>query len=393
MLPGYYQYYNPVKIISGKMALENIPHELVMMGCKRPLIITDKGIVQAGLIKICLDAWGDSEMVIGALYDDTPLDSSNHVVNEVAAIYKQKKCDCIIAVGGGSVLDTAKGVNIVISEGTDDLLKFMGADRLTAKMQPMICIPTTSGTGSEVTLVAVIANVDKNVKMLFVSYKLLPEIAVLDPRMTFTVPPKITAMTGMDALTHAVEAYSCLQKNPLSDAYAMKAIDLCRLYLEPAVKNGKDEEARMGMANASLLAGCAFSNSMVGMVHQVGHAAGAVAHIPHGLAMAILLPVGMEFNLEPCGQYYGELLLALAGPEEYAKTPADKRALRSIEVVKQMNANLKKLSGMPNKLSEAGVPREKLPDIAKTALGDAAQFQNPREAFYEDILEFLKAAY
>ena len=220
MIPAYYEYYNPVKILSGRQALDNIPYELENLGCRRPIIITDKGIVEAGLVKTVLNAWAGSDLVVGALYDETPPDSSNVVVNQVAEIYRRNNCDSIVAVGGGSVLDTAKGVNIVITEETDDLMRFIGAERLRKKMRPFIAVPTTSGTGSEVTMVAVIANLEKKCKMAFTSYMLFPDVAVLDPRMTMTVPPHITAATGMDALTHAVEAYSCLQKNPLSDGYA-----------------------------------------------------------------------------------------------------------------------------------------------------------------------------
>ncbi|MGE5415278.1 MAG: iron-containing alcohol dehydrogenase [Acidobacteriota bacterium] len=393
MLPAYFQYYNPVKILSGKKALENIPFELEYLKVSRPLIITDKGIVQAGLIDIVVTALGGSNLTIGAVYDDTPPDSSNIVVNEVAALFNQNKCDSIIAVGGGSVLDTAKGVNIVVTEKTDDLMKFIGADRLTKPLKPMVAIPTTSGTGSEVTLVAVIANVEKHCKMLFTSYFLLPNVAVLDPRMTLTVPPKITALTGMDALTHAVEAFSCLQKNPLSDAYAWAAIDLIRQHLVTTVKDGKNEEARMAMANASLMAGCAFSNSMVGLVHGIGHAVGGVSHVPHGIAMAILLPWCMEFNMSRCEQYYADMLLPLGGPEEYLKTAPEKRAERTIAIVREMNAAVNKLSGMPITLKDAGVKREDLPEIAKTAQGDGALVFNPEESDYNDILEILKKAY
>lgn len=393
MFPTYYQYYNPVKIISGRMALENIPFELRQLGAARPLVVTDRGIVQAGLLKIVLKALGGSDLEIGAVYDQVPPDSSYRVVNEVARLYRDEGCDSLIAVGGGSVMDTAKGANIVISEGTDDLMKFVGADRLTARMQPLICIPTTSGTGSEVTLVAVIANEEKGCKMAFTSYRLLPNVAVLDPRMTVTVPPKITAMTGMDALTHAVEAYSCLQKNPVSDAYTWAAVGLIRQYLPAACEDGKNEEARMGMANASLLAGLAFSNSMVGIVHGIGHAVGGVCHVPHGLAMAILLPVCMEYNLAKCGSYYAELLLPLAGEEEYIKTPAADRAKRCIAVVRELNKKLKEITGMAVTLKEAGVEREQLPRIAETALGDGALVFNPEETDYEDIMKILMAAY
>lgn len=393
MLPAYFQFYNPVKILSGKKALENIPYELELLNARRPLIVTDKGVVQAGLIDVLTSALGGSDLTIGAVYDGTPPDSSSAVVNEAAALFKDTACDSLIAVGGGSVLDTAKGVNIVVSEDTTDLMKFIGADRLTKPMQPMIAVPTTAGTGSEVTLVAVIANEEKRFKMLFTSYLLLPRVAVLDPRMTLSLPPRITAATAMDALSHAVEAYSCLQKNPLSDAYAWAAIDLVRTYIVTAVTDGKNEEARMALANAALMAGCAFSNSMVGLVHGIGHAVGGISRVPHGVAMAILLPWCMEYNMEKCAPFYGELLLPLAGPDEYLKTAPDKRAGRSVTAIREMHSRLNKLTGMPVALKDCGVKRESLPDIARTALGDGALVFNPLESDYGEILGILRKAY
>ena len=393
MIPTYYEYYNPVKVLSGRQALDNIPYELETLGCRRPIVITDKGIVEAGLIKTVLDAWAGSNLVVGAIYDETPPDSSNVVVNQVAGIYRTNNCDSIIAVGGGSVLDTAKGVNIVVTEETDDLMRFVGAERLTKRTRPFIAVPTTSGTGSEVTMVAVIANVEKKCKMAFTSYMLFPDVAVLDPRMTLTVPPRITAATGMDALAHAVEAFSCLQKNPLSDGYAFKAVDLIRQYLIRVVRNGKDEKARMAMANASLLAGCAFSNSMVGIIHSIGHACGGVCGVPHGMAMAILLPWGMEYNMKECAGYYADLLLALDGPEVYARTAPDKRAGGSVAAIRQLNSTLNQLTGMPITLKNAGVKREQLEEIAYTAQGDGSLIFNREEADFQDILGILEAAY
>lgn len=393
MIPAYYEYYNPVKILSGHKALDNIPFELEILGCRRPIIITDKGIVEAGLIKTVLDAWAGSDLTIGALYDETPPDSSNVVVNQVAEVYRYSNCDSIIAVGGGSVLDTAKAVNIVITEDTDDLMRFVGAERLRKRMRPFIAVPTTSGTGSEVTMVAVIAHLEKKCKMAFTSYMLFPDVAVLDPRMTMTVPPRITAATGMDALAHAVEAFSCLQKNPLSDGYAFKAIDLIRQYLIRVVKNGKDEAARMGMANASLLAGCAFSNSMVGIIHSIGHACGGVCGVPHGVAMALLLPWGMEYNMKKSADYYAALLLPLVGPEEYSRTAPEKRAEQSVAAVRQLNSTLNQLTGMPVTLKDAGVKKEQLEEIAKTAQGDGSLIFNPEEADFQDIMGILEAAY
>lgn len=393
MIPTYYEFYNPVKIISGKKALDNIPYELEQMGVKRPLVVTDKGVVKAGLVKILKDAFKGSGMTIGAVYDDTPADSSLQAVKEIAALYRENNCDSLIALGGGSPIDTAKGVNIVITEEADDLMQFVGAERLTKKMKPLVVIPTTAGTGSEVTLVAVIADTERNVKMLFTSYHLLPNVAVLDPRMTLTAPAKITAATGMDALTHAMEAYYCIQKNPMSDAYALGAIQLIRDNLIRAVEKGKDDKARLAMANAATMAGAAFSNSMVGIVHGIGHAVGAVSHVPHGVAMSILLPFGLEYNLDKSEEHIGELLFAIASPEEYAATSKEQRANRTIDHVRDLQKKLFELSGLPMTLKDAGVEKNQLEAIAKTATGDGALTFNPVEVEYDDILRVLHEAY
>jgi alcohol dehydrogenase len=393
MLPSYYEFFNPVKILSGKKALDNLPYELDQLGVSRPIIVSDKGVVKAGLMNHVKAAFDSSGMTIGAIFDDVPPDSSSKVVNDIAAVYRKNGCDAIIAVGGGSPIDTAKGVNIVISENSDDLMKFEGADRLKKPMQPFIVIPTTAGTGSEVTLAAVIKNTEKNVKMGFASHLLFPRVAILDPRMTITMPPHITAATGMDALTHAMESYTCLQKNPLSDAYAFAAIKLISENLPKAVEDGNDENARSAMANAATMAGAAFSNSMCGMVHALGHATGAICHIPHGLAMSIFLPIGLEYNLEKTEKYVAELLLPLGGLEEYSKMPEERRAARTIVLVRKLQQNLYDLCGLPRNLKEAGVSRDKLETIAQTAINDGTVTFNPLEMDEKDALNVLNKAY
>ncbi len=393
MIPSYYEYYNPVKIISGHDALESVGHELKLLGAKRPILITFKTAVKLGLDKQLIDSFGGYDVTIGAIYSETPPDSSNLVVNEIARMYNENNCDSIIALGGGSVLDTAKGVNIVVTEGAHDLMNYVGAEHLTNRMKPLIAIPATSGTGSEVTLAAVINNVEKGRKMAFTSYRLIPDVAILDSRVTLSVPPRLTAGSGMDALTHAVEAYSCIQKNPVSDAYAMSAISMLRDYLVKTLEKPKDKDARLATANASLLAGCAFSNSMCGIVHAMGHAAGAIGHIPHGEAMAILLPFGMEYNMDLCKDYYAELLLPLAGPEVYASTPANKRAAKAVDTVRQLNKKLNELSGMPISLEEAGVSKGQLKSISEAAIDDGAINFNPKDADSNDILKIVEKAY
>lgn len=393
MLPSYYEFLNSVKILSGKNALENIPFELKNLGAARPIILTDNLLAKIGLVDHVVNAFKGSDIVIGTIFEDIPPDSSVAIVNKIANIYRQFECDSIIAIGGGSVIDTAKGLNILISEETDDLMNLMGSEILTKNQKPFIAVPTTSGTGSEATLVAVIANPDKNVKMEFTSYKLLPDVAILDPRMTISLPPKITASTGMDALVHAIEAYTSIQKNPMSDAYAFAAINLIREYLPRVIDNGKDEEARLAMANASLMAGASFSNSMVGVVHGIGHALGGIARVPHGDAMTILLTHGMQFNFEKVGHLYGELLLPLAGADVYANTHKEERAHKTIEVIKELQNSLKEKVGLPMRLSEVGVKKEDFNRIAEKAMNDGALIFNPREVNHEDILHILEQAY
>ncbi len=393
MIPKYYEFLNSVKILSGKKALENIPFELKNLQAKRPIILTDKTLSKIGLIDIVLNALRGSDIIIGTIYDEVPPDSSISIVNEIAAIYRKQSCDSIIAIGGGSVIDTAKGLNILITEDTDDLMNVMGAEVLTKKQQPFIVIPTTAGTGSEATLVAVIANHLKHVKMEFISYHLLPDVAVLDPRMTISLPSRVTAATGMDAIVHAIEAYTSIQKNPLSDAYATSAINLISEFLPKVMTDGKNEENRLAMANASLMAGISFSNAMVGLIHAIGHALGGVSRVPHGEAMAILLPFGMTYNMKKAAPLYAELLLPLAGSEIYAATPKENRAVKSIETINNLLNYLHDEAGLPIRLQEVGVSKEDFDKIAKTALNDGAILFNQEEASYEDILHILEQAY
>ncbi|MBF0468835.1 MAG: iron-containing alcohol dehydrogenase [Desulfamplus sp.] len=393
MLPSYYEFHNPVKIMSGHKALDNLPSELEMLGAKCPMVITDKGVAGAGLVKIFTQSFDSSAMTIGAIFDDVPPDSSSEVVERITSIFKKNRCDSLIALGGGSVIDTAKGVNILVTENSDDLLQFSGAEMLKKKMKPLVVIPTTSGTGSEVTVVAVISDVKRNLKMAFSSTRLLPDIALLDPRMTLTLPPKMTAATAMDAMSHAVESFINLQKNPMSDAYALAAIEMIRNNVIKAVSDGNDASVRLAMANASTMAGIAFSNSMVGVVHSLGHAAGGICHIPHGVAMNIFLPFGLEYNMSKCRENIGRLLLPVAGADVYARTPESRRAEQMIHYLRELGKALNDLCDLPLNLKQAGVTEDKLPQIAKAAINDPSLIMNPREMDENDALAILEKAF
>ncbi len=394
MLPSYYEFHNPVKIVSGNKALDNLPSELETLGVCRPMVITDQGVTGAGLVEIFKKCFDSSGMTIGAIFDEVPPDSSNVVVKEITRVFRQNKCDSIVALGGGSVIDTSKGVNILVTEEADDLLEFSGAERLKKPMKPLVVIPTTSGTGSEVTIIAVITDMDRNLKMPFASSHLLPDIALLDPRMTLTLPPIITAATGMDAMCHAIESFICLQKNPMSDAYAVAAIELIRKNVIRAVgEDSTNADVRLAMANASTMAGVAFSNSMVGVVHALGHALGGVCHIPHGTAMNIFMPVGLEYNMSKSRDNIARLLLPLAGPDVYARTPESRRAEQMIHHLRDLRSALYDLCALPMTLKQAGVSEDQLPKIASVAIDDPSLVMNPREMDAEDALEILRRAY
>lgn len=394
MAKPYYEFFCPVKVIAGNAALEHIPFELATLGAKKPLIITDKGVRANGLLTPIESAFTEADAKIAAIFDNVPPDSSLQTVRDVAKMYRDNGCDAILAIGGGSVIDTAKATNILVSEGGDDLLKYSGAHNLPKPLKPFFVIPTTSGTGSEVTMVAVVSDTEKNVKLPFASYYLMPHAAILDPRMTQTLPPHLTAMTAMDALTHAVEAYTCLAANPISDAYATGAIKKVSQNLFKVLESPEDAQGRLELAQASTMAGIAFSNSMVGVVHSLGHALGAVAHLPHGLCMNLFLPYVLEYNQDVNGDKIADLLLPLAGPEVYAHTPADQRAAKAISVIRGMRDELHSKTKLPRTLQETGkVKKEQLIEVAKKALDDGSIIYNPKEANLDDLMGILEKAW
>lgn len=394
MAKPYYEFFCPVKVIAGNAALEHIPFELATLGAKRPMIITDKGVRGNQLLAPIEAAFESTDAVIGCIFDDVPPDSSLDTVRQAAALYRENQCDAIIAVGGGSVIDTSKATNILVSEGGDDLLQYSGAHNLPKPLKPFFVIPTTSGTGSEVTMVAVVSDKAKNVKMAFASYYLMPHAAILDPRMTLTLPPHLTAMTAMDALTHAVEAYTCMAANPISDAYATAAIKKICSNLFNVLDNPNDSQGRLELAQASTMAGIAFSNSMVGLVHSLGHALGAVAHLPHGLCMNLFLPYVLEYNKEVNGDKIADLLLPLAGADIYAQTPAHLRADKAITTIQAMRDRLFSLTKLPRTLQETGkVTEAQLDEVAEKALNDGSIIYNPKEASFEDLRSILQKAW
>jgi len=394
-IPDYFEFTGRGRIISGEKALEQLPEELSRLGGRRPMLLSDPGVAAAGLTKIVEDALARETP---ALVTETgvPSDSDVTVVQSLGKLYREKGCDSLVAVGGGSVLDTAKGVNILAGTGAQRLNDYAGAGKINRSLPPLAAVPTTSGTGSETTLVAVIADHEASRKLLYTSPFLQPDIAVLDPRMTASLPPALTAATGMDALTHAMEAYFCLGHNPVSDQHALEAVRLIGRHLIQTVKNSGSTEGRTALAEASNLAGLAFSNSMVAMIHTLGHSVGAVCGVHHGVCMSVLLPYGIEYNLGKVGGDMAPLLEALTGKA------AEDAGPKLADEVRRMNDELHRLTdGMhPRNLAESKgrdgnplVREEQLPEIARVAMGDGSVLYNPEELDYDDALRVLKAAY
>ena len=394
MTASYFEFFCPVKVVAGALALEHVPYELSVRGATRPLLVTDRGVRAAGLLAVVQAALGSAGLDAGPVYDDVPQDSSTLAVGAIARLYRAHGCDALIAVGGGSVIDTAKAVNVLVSEGGDELSVYAGTNVLKRRLKPLFVLPTTSGTGSEVTSVSIVKDAASGVKLPFVSPYLLPDVAVLDPRLTVALPAYFTAATAMDALTHAIEAFLCLGKNPLSDAYARGAIEKISHNLLEVLDAPSGPERRLELSLAATMAGIAFSNSMVGLVHALGHAVGALTHVPHGVCMSVLLPAVLEYNLPQRRQAIADLLLPLTDADTYTAVPEASRARAAIAKLRVLRDQLWARAKLPRSLSETGrVDRTQLPTIARMALDDGALIMNPVDVRYEDALRVLEQAF
>lgn len=390
----YYDFFCPVKLMAGEQALEQLAGELAGLGARRPLLLTDKGVSSTGLAILLANVLAEGELPVADIWDEIPADSSTAVVERIAARYRELECDSLVALGGGSVIDTAKAVNILASMGGDRLLDYAGAGCLTRPLQPLAVVPTTAGTGSEVTLVAVIKDEASGRKVPFTSPFLLPQLAVLDPRLTQGLPLNITAATAMDAMTHAIEAFIGNAKNPVSDALALMAIEKIANALPKVLQSPQDKQLRLQLAEGSTLAGMAFSNSMVGLVHALGHSLGARCHLPHGLCMNLFLPTVLDYNRPGIDPELARLLLPLVGAERFAATPATERAQAAIQALCALRDSLWQAVKLPRTLREAGVTdKGLLPEIRDLAINDGALLYNRKDADRAQLLDLLERAW
>ncbi|WP_151977012.1 iron-dependent methanol dehydrogenase [Acinetobacter soli] len=377
-------FFIPSVSLFGPGCAKEIGNKAIDLGAKKALIVTDEGLLKFGVADTIAEylhsAGVKSHIFSGA--EPNPTDINVHRGVEA---YTHNDCDFIVSLGGGSSHDCAKGIGLVTAGG-GHIRDYEGIDKSKVPMTPLISVNTTAGTASEMTRFCIITNTDTHVKMAIVDWRCTPLIAIDDPKLMIAKPTGLTAATGMDALTHAVEAYVSTAANPITDACAEKAISMISQWLRPAVANGEDIEARDAMSYAQYLAGMAFNNASLGYVHAMAHQLGGFYNLPHGVCNAILLPHVCEFNLIACPERYARIAELMGINTQGLSTTA--AAYAAINAIRELSSSI----GIPSGLTELGVKPEDLAVMAENAQNDACMLTNPRKATHAQVVEMFKAA-
>lgn len=377
-------FYIPCVSLFGPGCAKEVGAKAQNLGAKKALIVTDAGLFKFGVADIIVgylkDAGVDSHVFPGAEPNPTDI----NVLNGVQA-YNDNGCDFIVSLGGGSSHDCAKGIGLVTAGG-GNIRDYEGIDKSSVPMTPLIAINTTAGTASEMTRFCIITNTDTHVKMAIVDWRCTPLVAIDDPKLMIAKPAALTAATGMDALTHAVEAYVSTAANPITDACAEKAISMISEWLSSAVANGENIEARDAMAYAQYLAGMAFNNASLGYVHAMAHQLGGFYNLPHGVCNAILLPHVCEFNLIACPDRFAKIA-QLMGVDTTGMTVTE-AAYEAIAAIRELSASI----GIPAGLTELGVKAADHAVMTSNAQKDACMLTNPRKATDAQVIAIFEAA-
>jgi len=374
----------PTTNVFGPGCVNELGESVKTIGGKKPLIVA--GVSKHGhdLAEDIANILKKSDInsVIFAKSEPNPTDTTVH---EGVEVYKNEACDCIISVGGGSPMDAAKGIGVVVTNG-GKINDYEGLDKSTKPMPPMIAVNTTAGTASEMTRFTIITDTERHIKMAIVDWRVTPNVSFNDPELMVSMSPSLTAATGMDALTHAIEAYVSTGATPLTDCAALKAVELVVRHLPHAVENGDDIEARDKMVYAEFLAGMAFNNASLGLVHAMAHQLGGFYNLPHGVCNAVLLPHVESFNLPEASDKFATLAQVLgADISDMTFHDAGERAIKAIS---ELAASI----GIPTGLKELGVKEEDLPTLAENALNDACYLTNPRKADRREVIQIYKNA-
>lgn len=370
----------------GAGAIKEIVTEVKARGFQKGLIVTDADLVKFNVVKKVTDLLDEANLPY-AIYDKVKANPSVKVVKDGVEAFKEAGADYIIAIGGGSPQDTGKGIGIIINNPEfSDVVSLEGTAATKNKAVPMIAVATTAGTAAETTINYVITDEEKRRKFVCVDPHDIPVVAVVDPDMMSSMPKGLTASTGLDALTHAIEGYTTLGAWELADTLNLKAIELISRSLRSAVEN--DPKGREDMALGQYVTGMAFSNVGLGVVHGMAHPLSAFYDTPHGVANAVLLPYVMEFNKDYTGEKYREIARVM-GVEGVDEMSQEEYRNAAIEAVRQLSKDV----NIPQTLKEIGVKEEDLPALAQTAMADVCTGGNPRPCTYELVLEVYKTAF
>lgn len=382
-----YDYLVPSVNFMGAGCISLVGERCKILGGKKALIVTDKFLrnMEGGAVELTAKYLTEAGIEV-SYYDGVEPNPKDTNVREGLEIFKSEDCDMIVTVGGGSAHDCGKGIGIAAThEG--DLYDYAGIETLTNALPPIVAVNTTAGTASEVTRHCVITNTETKVKFVIVSWRNLPLVSFNDPTLMVKKPAGLTAATGMDALTHAVEAYVSKDANPVTDAAAIQAIKLIAQNLRQAVALGENLVARENMAYASLLAGMAFNNANLGYVHAMAHQLGGLYDMPHGVANAMLLPHVEKYNLISNPQKFADIAEFMG--ENIDGLSVMEAAEKAIDAMFKLSADI----GIPASLKEMGVKEEDFEYMAEMALKDGNAFSNPRKGNEKDIISIFKAAF
>ena len=376
----------PGKIVFGFGAASRVAQEVTQLGCRKVLLVTDPGVLSAGLLKPVENSLAEAKIEY-VLYDKVEPEPRSHIIDEGGALFAAEKCEMYIGVGGGSSLDVAKGIS-VLAANKGRILDYAGVDMVPQKGAPMILLPTTAGTGSEVTRVLVTTDAEQNTKSVVFTPFILPEIAVIDPGMTVSMPKVVTADTGLDALVHAIEAFVSVNATPMSDIWAKEAIRLIGRYLPIACAKGSNLEARHQMSMAALLAGQAFTNAGLGAVHALAYPLGTEYHMTHGRTNGIMLPHVMQFNLAGNPEKY-RIIAELLGESSAGLSPLSGAAL-SVQAVLELEDSI----DVPCRLGDYSITEEDLELLVGGAMKQSRLFvPNPRDLGGEDVRSISRHAF
>ncbi|MDI3535158.1 MAG: hypothetical protein PWQ82_1523 [Thermosediminibacterales bacterium] len=374
----------PTEIRYGFGVAKTVGEVVSSLGSDKVLIVTDKGVINAGLLEGIEESL-KANKISYEIYDEIEPNPSIQTVEKGLEKLKSMEAGVIIAVGGGSSLDTGKTIGFLATNG-GKVPDYEGADKIAKFPLPVIGIPTTAGTGSEVTINVVITDRERKYKITVVSPKTACRVALIDPEMTKSMPPKLTASTGMDALTHAIESYTSLMSYPVAATLALESIKLISKNLRLAVFNGDNLQARDNMLMGCLLASMAFNNTRLGNAHAMSHPLSGFFDVPHGVANAILLPHIMEFNAIAQPDRFIEIAKAMG--ENVDGLTELEAAYKAVEAVKKLSKDV----GIPEKLSDVGVKEEAIEDMAKDAMKSGNILVNPRKTNINDVIELYKKA-